>query len=273
MKAKIFWILCFVFLPLTVAGRTVQLLVMTEPATGFFKPSCAALGVAMGVLLGLCLAGLLALSKFLKEPFRPAGERNIPLAAAAFLMAAAQLYEAAAVMLSDARVGVALVLQMLLLFGSVAFFAMLGVSRLSDLPLPHILTVLPVLLWVYKLAAAFIHYTGIANIAENLLEIALLCFSLLFMLQQGKFLSGDQAKTGRWMLGGGICTILLCAAATLPRYILLLCGQGVLIHDGVLPNPSDLMLMIYILVFLLSLYPLRGTARPGRCPAEAVQAQ
>lgn len=273
MKAKLFWIFCVVLLPLTVAGRTVQLIFMTEPATGFFKPSYAALGVAMGVLLGLCLAGLLALSRFLKEPFRPIGDKSIPLAAAAFLMAAAQLYEAAAVMLSDTRIGITLVLHMLLLFGSVAFFAMLGVSRISYLPLPHILTVLPVLLWVYKLVAAFIHYTGIANISENILEIALLCFSLLFMLQQGKFLSGDRIKSGRWILGGGICTALLCAAATLPRYILLLCGQGSLIHDGALPNPSDLVLMLYILAFLLSLYPLRETARPDSRPGEALGAQ
>ncbi len=263
MKAKLFWILCLVLLPLTVAGRTAQLWVMTEPATGFFQPAYAPLGIAMAVLLGLCLAGLLVLTRFLKEPYRPFGEKNIPLAAAAFLMAAAQLYEAAAVMLSDTRVGLALVLQMLLLFGSVAFFAMLGVSRLSYLPLPHILTVLPVLLWVYKLVAAFMHYTGIANIAENILEIALLCFSLLFMLEQGKFLSGDRAKSGRWLLGGGVCTALLCAAATLPRYILLLCGRGALIHDGALPNPSDLVLLVYILTLLLCLYPLRGKYAQG----------
>ena len=49
--------------PLTVAGRTVQLLYMTEPATGFFKQDMAGLGIAMGVVLGAALAAVLVLCR------------------------------------------------------------------------------------------------------------------------------------------------------------------------------------------------------------------
>lgn len=263
MKEKFFWIFCIVLLPLTVAGRTVQLLVMTEPVTGFFRQEYAATGILMGVLLGVCLAALLVCSRFSDPHPQSAGVKSLPLAFAAFLLAAAQLYEAATVAVSDRQIGLSLVLNMLLLFGSVAFFAMLGISRISDLPLPRSLTVLPVLLWIYKVIYAFTEYTGMANIAENILTVAALCFSLLFMLQQGKFLSGDLKKSSRWLTGGGICTAVLCAASTLPRYIVALVGESRLIHEGVMPNPADLALCIYILVFLFCVFPPRSTrSRP-----------
>lgn len=257
LKNKIFWIALILLVPLTVAGRTVQLLYMTEPATGFFKQDMAGLGIAMGVVLGAALAAVLVLCRCLRPEARPRPERNIPLAVVSFLLAAVQLYEAAAVMLTDAGLGIGDVLHMLLLFGSIAFFAMLGVSSISYLPLPHILTLLPVLLWGFRLITAFTHYTGIASIAENILDIAMLCFSLFFMLEQGKFLCGDEKKPGRWLLAGGVCTAVLCAAATLPRYILAICGQGSLIHDGAMPNFTDLVLAVYIIVFAASLFPWR----------------
>ena len=264
MKSKLLWIFGIILLPLGVVGRTVQLLNMTEPTTGFFKKEFAGLGIGMGVLLGLCFVALLVMTYMNKQSWRKPEGRSLPVAVAAFLLAAAQLYEAATVMLSDNRVVFATVLHMLLLFGSVAFFAMLGISRISDLPLPRTLTVLPVLLWVYKLVAAFIDFTGIANIAENMVTTAMLCFSLLFMLEQGKFLSGDRKKTGRWLLGGGLCTAVLCAVSTLPRYIVLVMGRTDLLHDGQLPNPTDLVLAVYVLVFIGSLFTWNAPVRSGR---------
>ena len=256
------------FLPLAVIGRTVQLLVMTEPVTGFFRKEYAGMGIAMGCLLAAVLVVLLILSRLSKPPANPYRGRSVPLALAAFLLAAVQLYEAATVVVSDRQIGLSLVLNVLLLFGSVAFFAMLGISRVSDLPLPRSLTILPVLLWIYKVISAFTEYTGMANIAENILTVAMLCFSLLFMLQQGKYLSGDLKKSGRWLTGGGICTAILCATSTLPRYIVALVGKSQLIHEGVMPNPSDLALCVYILVFLLCVFPrekqvhARGPVQP-----------
>lgn len=253
LKHKKAFIVFFTCFAVSIVARTLQLIFINEPETGFVKPEYMPVAVVLAVSLVVALTAIFLLAKF--SGSHPTGlkKRSVPLAAISFAMAGAIVFEIITTVLKQPFYPAYLIL-ILLLLGCIAFFIMMGSSQISDRKLPASLALILVIYWIARLIVTFMSFTGIANISENVIETGTLCFSLIFLLDHGKILSGVNAeKSMRWIFPTGLMASLLCGLSALPRYILIISGNGSLIHEGIIPTPVYLILCVYIVVFLLNL--------------------
>lgn len=265
MQHKYAFTLFFISLPVAVVIRILQLLYMIEPATGFFKPEFASIGTGIGIGLGILALLFLIFSIFRNNEIRYIPKRSVSLSVLSFALAATQLAEIFSFVSGSEKFTPAAALGVLFLLGSAAFFILLGVSRVTNFSLPAAFSLFPVFLWVYQLITSFMHYTGIANISENLFDVAMLCFTLLFLLNQAKMCCGvGESKSVRWALGSGLTAALFCAVTTLPRYAVILLNHRNVLHESTMPSPVNAAMLLYIVVFLVVTFARRkGEEDPG----------
>ena len=256
-KLKNTLIAFYICLPLVIALRTIQLLFMVDPQTGFALEENF-LGGTMGtVLVSFMFLGLVAVLLLLS---RLAGAwpsqlpQNSPVVGViALVLSLCNMYELVRVFgeqmgQGNRVVNVALILFVIL---SSAYYFLLGLSCLVRFALPPVCSLIPVVFHVLLLISTFMKYTALANVSENSYDIACLCLMLVFSLQYAKLSCGYQfMKTSRYIYGVGLSAALLCVMITLPRYIILLTGRGESLHNTLTLSPYLLVYAVFMVVFL-----------------------
>lgn len=232
--------------------RIIQLMFMIEPDTGFVKPEYGNLQTALTAGLFFIIIAFTVFSALSRR--RPLDIEELPikpLGVFAAVTAAAQLIEVAILALSS-TFDISNMLMMLFLLLSSSFFILFSISIFTGNRIPMFASVFPVILYVYKLVASFISYTGIANISENMFDVAMLCVTLFFFLLHGKYLSEvTSPKKSRIIFPVGLVASLFCFLCTIPRYAIILLGASNILHESALPNISDFIMGVYIAAFVL----------------------
>ena len=253
LKYKSTWILFFTCTAVSISTRIVQLLYMIETDTGFIKRDFEQAGIFIKILYVamILLVGAFAFTSGRFPEKLPQGSK--PLAVFAFLAALGQLYELVASKHYDSPA--ALVLYSLLLLLSAVFFVLYGLSQLISVQIPNLLTLIPVVTMIFKLVMAFMRYTGMANISENLFDIGMLIFLSIFFLWFGKILNGMVSKYNiRVLFASGLLAAFFCFVYTIPRFFIILAGMGSLLHTGTFPNPANVAAGLFIVAFLLEYF-------------------
>ena len=261
MKHKYITTLSLVGIVVCLVLRVLQLLVLIEGKTGFGKIETAysGLNIAVYVLTALVVAGIFVLCSFFSKR-QPASAPDTTLSPAlsvfSFFMAMSNLFTAVGYLLSgNDIINPYGALYLLLLLLSAIFFVFYGISGFGTVKCPKLLSVAPLLLWGYELVAAFISYTGMANISDNVYECLALCCILFFFLLHGKIISSvDLRRSARLMLPTAWLTALFGLLASVPPLIVAILGGSQLLHHSPFGSFALLFPTIYALIFASALY-------------------
>lgn len=264
MKAKKILILFFIALPVLIFGRFIQLFSLIDPTTGFFLDDQMQFNTFITAVLISVPVLFLLLSYFKNDYKKSFSFQSTGSGIVSLLFGFVFLIESAYIAISGQLFTLSnengyfvfsfqSFLYMLLCIFSALCFCMQAIGCFSGEKKGRFLMIFPVIAWIYRLISSFISFSGIANISENIIEIFMLCSSLIFLLAQGKVINEiDCKKNIRTATAFGLVSACLCAVSTFPRYILLILGRTDLLHEGKIGSILDAGLFIYILCFLFS---------------------
>ena len=111
--------------------------------------------------------------------------------------------------------GLGLTVFMAFIFIAVSFFK--GDNSIESTPL---IMLFPVLWSGVRLVMMFMYFTTVANINENIYDIVMLVFELLFFVFFGKLLIGTGDNCGKWTFAAGVPAALMLLVTNIPRYLL-----------------------------------------------------
>lgn len=246
--AVLFTVSCVV----AVVVRVCQLLFMTEPETGFFYTNFETLGTLLTVLYVAIIAATAIISYAELRGRAKMPERGVAvtlLSAAAAVMLAA---EAVSGLLNTESLSGMTVISTLLTLGTAAFFVFEALAFLNTAPeTRRWLSLFPAAYWLIRVVSSFSTYMKMANISENLFDVAAMGFLTLFFLIYGKAVSQvDMAKSMRMLAPAGFCASILCLVCSLPRYAVLLFSDSKILHDTASPQPIFILMAVLVVLLI-----------------------
>ena len=161
--------------------------------------------------------------------------------------------------------GFGLTVFMAFIFIAVSFFK--GDNSIENTPL---IMLFPVLWTGVRLVLMFMYFTTVANINENIYDIVMLVFELLFFVFFGKLLIGTGDNCGKWTFAAGVPAALMLLVTNIPRYLLVYFASRD--HSGryamseitvtaFVPEYVDIVMGAFIIAALV--YVSRPTERAG----------
>ncbi len=229
--------------------RSIQLIFMTDSATGFFHTAYEGFAGFVTLATVAAVLGLTVCCRIYGAEPLPDNRPTVPFALGSFLMAAAVIYQTL-----FSAVGKTVppwqLLSMLALgtLAAVLFFAQ-GLSAFKELHIPPIFDLVFVIFWIIRVIIVFSSYISVSTIAENAYELASLCSALIFFL--------NAAKIRNKVNGAGGCKSLFALSALC--FILSICFavpqilssaiRGDNLHTSSAAGYIDLCIAVYIVGF------------------------
>lgn len=234
--------------------RCFQISNLINPENGFFLDGYEGLGTLLTSAVVLIVAIGAVLGLFTKtENIATNPKPNGVLGGAALLAGVAQLSEPATIFFASYEISPIIHILKLFFIGLTGlYFCYFGIMNLlGNKPKPD-LSLIPVVSTILRLITAFISFTGMANISDNVYDLLALAATLLFMLFYSKSLVDIEFKPGKnAVFASGITAVLLNAAAVLPRIIMTVMGAKQYAHIQVDNTVSVIFLTVYIVVYLV----------------------
>ncbi len=241
--------------------RALQLLNLIDGTTGFEKIGSPYFGanIIVYTVIGLISVVSSVLTAYLskRQPVCPPDMSLSPsLAVVCFIMALYYLCSAGVYLLtSQMKLGTFGLLYMLFLLLNVVFYIFYGASAFGGVKLPKLLSIAPILLVGYNLVSAFISYTGVVNISDNIFQCLFLCSALFFFLLHGKILSEvDIRRSARLIFPTSLLVLLFGCASALSPIIVGIIGKGALLHTSPVGLIENVFVLTYACTFTFNLY-------------------
>jgi len=241
--------------------RVLQLLVLIDGPTGFGKVGTPYVGLNLAVYLltVLVMAAIFVLTSFFsnRQPVAAPDTTISPsLSVFSFVMMVSLLFRGGIYLLFGGGLASSYgILYIILHLLSILFFAFYGISGFGSIKCPKLFSIFPVLLYGYDLIAAFIGYTGMANISNNVYECLFYCLCLFFFLLHGKVLSSvDIRRSSRILLPTTWLAAFMGFMISIPPLVAFLLGGKEILHGSPLTSVSALFPTIYMLLFTSALY-------------------
>lgn len=212
--------------------RVLQVLCMTDPATGFYYPRFEMLGVALTLLYVSLIFTTAVISLSEMKGCVKVMRGNIGFSAVMFVAAAVMLYVATL----DIS-GTAGILKGLFAIGSAAYFAAEGLGeRVIRRDIRRWLSIFPVVFWLAEIITNFLLYTRMANISENVFDMLSMSLFCLFFLFYGRFGNGYATSKGVKLLTPvGLTAAMVGFLASVPRYVAALFPEISALHPSSYP--------------------------------------
>ncbi len=241
--------------------RVLQLLILTDADTGFGKVGApySGLNIAVYLMTALMAAGIFVMTSFFskRQPVAAPDTTISPgLSVFSFIMAVYMLCLTAVHMLIGEGISNPYAtLRLILLLLSAIFFIFYGLSGFGTIKCPKALTVAPLILAGYDLVAAFISYTGMANISDNVYECIFLCLGLLFFLLHGKIISSvDIRRSARLLFPVTYLAVFFGFLQSIPPILVAVLGGANMLHSSIFTSVTTIFPTVYILLFTSSMY-------------------
>ena len=235
----------------TVIIRAIQLLFLTDFKTGFYKEGMETLG--SGLMAFLVITITLASSLiFTSKTQRLISNPSSTLLSASMLFAGlANIVEPFFGSSSLSAVPVAFLgIRTILVVLSGFVFCYFAIAMLTERKPNSALSIVLVISWVARLMTSFICFSKMSNISENLYDILMLVFTLIFIHLFGKTVCGIGAgKTNKLLFASGIAAVLFSAASSIPFIIAQFFEQVKIVH-----TPTDNPITGLFMAFFISVY-------------------
>lgn len=224
MKLKYTTKLFIVVNAIILTFRTLQVLLLTEPNTGFLMDDYIVVNIIGAVLVVACLVALFSNASMAVR--QPEKINCCGVASSAVASLSAVLYLASGVlawMTSQFGFGVLFATSVL---AGIMCIAM-AVSAVKQKPLSKALFLLPLPYWMCVLIISYLYYTERPLRARTVYETFAVCFVILFTVCFGKAVSGVNAeKNFRRIYPLGLVASSLCILCVVPEGIAWIVGMS-----------------------------------------------
>lgn len=256
MKHLKIFIFAAVALVSAVILRTIQLIILTDSKSGFYKEGLEGIGITiMVVLVGIIAFASLLIFLFDKKELSTAPSSSVILGTAALFAGIANFIEPFINTVTLTAVPEFLLgLRVIMILASAAAFCWLGAAILFNKKIHPELSIVFIVAWVVRLMSTFICFTGMSNISENLYDVLMLISTLVFFLFFGKSIcSISKSTTNRKLVATGIAAVLFTAVSSIPCLITYIVGDFTFVHTPI-DNPiTGLFMAFFIAVYLVDI--------------------
>ena len=255
MNIKQSYTFFFIAAVATVALRSAMLFFTIDPKNGFINESYSALAYSILAIIVVAALLLFGFAYFFGKKEFSDKSTGIVYKAAAVAMSFVILFDAFA---SSSTFAVFPWQKYLEILSAIAAAIYLTASALSDMlsfKVPEILSVAPIVFWFVRLVIIFTSLSTLANISDNIFELAALCLLLLSSLNIAKLACLPQTeKFTSFSFALFLTTALVCFVNSLPRAILIIGKNTAFLHKNDLPVMTTLIAGVYILLFAVNFF-------------------
>lgn len=239
----------------TIIIRTIQLLFLTDFKTGFYKEGMETLGSGLMVFLVVTIALASSLIFISKSQNLKAKPTSTLLGASMLFAGLANIAEPflGSSLLSAVPVSF-LGLRTVLIILSGVVFCYFAISMLTERKAKPAFSIVLIVSWVVRLMTSFICFSKMSNISENIYEVLMLVFTLIFLHLFGKTICDISAsRTNKNLFASGIAAVLFSAASSIP-YIISHFIDGIKLTHAPVDSPiSGLFMAFFISVYLVEI--------------------
>ena len=261
-RIVLFYILALV---VSVYARTVQVLYLTEPKTGFFMEGNRELAFLLCGVIALSVIASAVISNFSKRTPKGVPKKSPALTVSGVLLSLSFLYEAA---LGTALSSLHVFSVLCRVFAAISFFGTLlwVVSLYSSKTVPalKLFWLAPVGFLFFKIFGAFSLYSSLALIADYIFYLFFLCSTLSFFTLLANLENGYQARNSSFKLfPAAVCCSVGAALCFVPQFVLLLLGREPS-HLPLSTLPLTLAVFIFSLIYVFGVYKKNNIVRHHR---------
>lgn len=148
-------------------------------------------------------------------------------------------------------------LEILLAIAAATSLIIFSAAKILGFDFPPVITIFPVLFWLIRLIIIFSSFSSLANITDNIFEMATLCLMLLAFLNASRlsvFEISSKKQTLTFALL--ISATSLCFITSVSRAIVIVSGNSAILHKNDLPLLTNLVAGLYLLFFTLEAFPV-----------------
>ncbi len=248
-------------LPICLILRTLQLIFTVDSATGFIKQQFSGISVTIMVVIFAAIVSVGVLGFAADGVKIQKAQKNIFLAASAFLVGCMFIYDTvASLQTQNITAWYDIVTVFLGLITAAVFFAF-GVKNIYDIKFPHIFLVVPVFYYILRIITVFVSTSALALVTKNIFLIFTNGILLFFMFEFAKFENNiDEKPKLRKFFASGIMAVMLCFTESLPKFISqtdIMSDRD--IADGILTLTMGAFVLTYILSNFADKHSLENT--------------
>ncbi len=136
-------------------------------------------------------------------------------------------------------------------------YGIIGLFGKKDFPAISLITV-PA--FVVELIVVFIKNNGVSTVPEMVYDVLMLSLSIVFSIQSAKHINGLMSqKEIKIMFVTGLFTSIMSIITVLPRFIIILMGNGEVLHKTAVSEPVYLAFGIFSLVYVIETFKKEKT--------------
>ena len=239
----------------TVTLRTIQLVFLTDYKTGFYKEGMEGLGTGLMALLIAIIAVAGALIFILDAQKLSPRPSSMLLGSAMLFAGLANIAEPFLSGISlSALPALFLGIRIILILAAGVCLCFLGVSMLLGKKIKAELTIVLIISWGVRLMTSFICFSKMSNISENLYDVLMLVFTLVFLLFFGKAVCGvRESKTHKVLVATGTSAVLFSAISAFPYIIASFTSKALIAHTPLDSHVTSIFMAFFISVYLVEI--------------------
>ncbi len=231
--------------------RTVMLLFLIDPASGFIHYNYSSYSI--GLVIPMVVAGVLIFGLtlfFKKNKDSTPSLLSIPFYVACIIMSVAIGYETFLSPLLSKSNLVQTVIQYLFTAGAMIALLLFAVFGFLKKSYPGVLTLLPVGCFIMRLIIVFTDFSTISTISETVIETIAMCLTLITVLSFSKIVC-EQIKPKKYILvaAAALLNAYVCAIGSVPRIIADIFSLEQPIHMNLIPSFTGLAMAVFSATF------------------------
>ncbi len=248
--------LCFyIATAVSVLLRTIMLFFAIDSSSGFIKSEYALISVIIFVFIALGALLTFSFSLSSKAVLAKKQMGGLVLKLISVCLAAATLYDTLFTAPSYTISAPMKILELAFAVISAVYLVSVVITEHMGYDFPLIFSVAPVLFWFIRLIVVFTSFSTLANIPDNIFELAALCLILISSLQLSKSLCLELSKKAEALnFGLFLITSFTCFTTALPKAVIMISGNSELLHDEKTPFLTILFAGLYFLSVAINRY-------------------
>lgn len=253
MKQRHTTMLLCVATPVCVILRVIQLLFTIDNKTGFMKPQYSAISILISVIVCASIAAISLLSVVDNQKKQTKEGFNAVLSAVSAIAGLAFFYQAIAEIITFDKNRMIGALLVLLSFAAAGVFIAYGIKDIVSFKIPSVVYAVFPIYYIVKLISLFVTTSAIALITQNVFMIFTNCALLLFMHEVSNFENGieDMSKRPKKLYAYGIIASMLCAATSLPEFVLVVAKKTQPTCDSIAAIILNIFVGIFAITYIL----------------------
>lgn len=256
MSIKQSYLYFFIVTVTAIALRTLMLFFTIDTTSGFIKGEYTLVATLMLAVITVAIILVFVFAMLTKKTAERTMPNNVVFKIVCPILAAVILYDTFFSTMDYSLTAWHRSAEFILAVVAAASLIAFSIIEFFNFKIPPLLTAAPILFWFMRLIIIFTSFSTLSNIPDNMFELAALCMILVASLQFSKLACTELSPLKQTcVFATALSTASICFVTSIPRAIVTLSENSVVLHRNDLPIMTTLVAGIYFLIFALSCYP------------------